>query len=306
MRKPKQRNSPFTNLILNKDQSILHMLINYLNGRDLRNLRATSKTVEQILINNTTFIVKAMWTPLTILTTAIKDKQVKHFQKARMNLIPKKLNQRKFIRTILNINSTVRLQGGAGAMITTYGITKLKTNEEIYHYIKRRIRDTLILEEKIKTIIHTNGYKNPEHILKDLEKTSNLVRETQQKTMHINAAHPEFARWVGDDEYDITLFDLLHHLNNQIHLTKSMIKMREFYTNKKQYFNYKREPTENRLLTVYCTEYINNLLIEILNTIQRKTSETEEKQNITRKTWDHTDNDKTKIYTNYTNPKYKQ
>ena len=66
--------------------------------------------------------------------------------------------------------------------------------------------------------------------------------------MDINITHPEFATWVGDNEYNITLFDLLYHLNNQIHLTKSMIKMRELYTNKKRYFDFTREPTENRLM----------------------------------------------------------
>ena len=271
----KRRNSPFTDLIINKDQSIIHLLINYLKPKDLRNLRGTSKTIEGILINNTTFIIKAMWNPIAKLATAERGhQQVYQYQEATKKLIPKELGHRKFLRALLQFNPLLRLRGGAATEITAYAITKLDTNKDIYEYTRRRLRDLIIVEQKTKMTLYTNGYKSTDSILTEMEKTSDLVHEIQLKIIQASSKARDLVSWTNKRTQSTTLFEPLVNINKQLFKAMAITETQENYESKaSDYFNYTREPTKGRFMAIYCTGYLNNLLIEIKEILETRLKE---------------------------------
>ena len=288
--KNQQQPSVFTNLILNKDQTLIHELIKLLSPKDLRNLRSVSKTIEEILISNTNFTLKAMWSPLIEFATGCdnfyrlhRSDQCKSFIR---RMVPQNLGERRYWRAFRQCTPVMRLKGGLATILTTLVITKLDDGKERYEFIKRKIFDNIRFEEKAKMIIHNNGFKSPDLVLTELETTNQLVQKALLETSQIAQRNQDtiilgtLTTWHGEETI-VTLADLLNSLKGgieyQMWTVENCINRQD-----KDDFDYVREPIGSRFVATYCTNYMNNLMADIVQLLEINTKQEETNSNANR------------------------
>ena len=261
-----KRPSAFTDLILNKDQTLIHLLILYLPPRDLRNLRQVSKIVEDILITNTKFLVKALWSPLNQLQTNHTD--IFHSQDSRnywKTIMKKEIGTKRLHRTFQHCYYPLILIGGLERKLNTFVIVRLETQREKYNFIKRRIKNRKNFEETTKLVAFTNGFKSPYKILIELEETAELIYIALQKLFEQeseNTTPTTYGQQNTPKPRDLAIE--LVHCDRSLYFYRVALK-RQINTLREDDFKYKRQPSTIRFSSIYCSTNLNLILKEIIN-----------------------------------------
>lgn len=263
--------SPMIETILLKDQAILHVLINYLESKDLRRLRLTCKEMERLLITNSKFIKKALWLPL-MFKSAHKT-LLTNIRFRRNTYWKDNIAEGTQIKTVFSL---LDFHQGEGLALTAYTLTLLTDNEEKYYYIKRRINDMQLYQDRMATVMHLNGYRHHDKLLTSVNQTSAYIQKTILTLLRIEEnekAKNDLGNYVDyhGEEKPLTVIDLLLALEHKMDISRAYldnIKTIDETTS----WNYPKKPSYYRCIITYSNIYLNNLLQETLTSLQNTTT----------------------------------